>query len=97
MVLVERPGAAGERVRVRARAVLEILIALGGGWRLLAPLRLLPCVLLDPAYRYLARRRARWFGVLDACRVPTEPERARFLELPGAPHAGAPSVTIPPG
>src|SRR5512139_355254 len=35
MVLVERPATAAERVRVRSRAALEILIALGGAWRLL--------------------------------------------------------------
>ena len=32
-----------------------------------------------PVYRWIARNRYRWFGRRDACRVPTESERARFL------------------
>jgi predicted DCC family thiol-disulfide oxidoreductase YuxK len=104
MVLVERPATAAELVRVRSRAALEILVALGGAWRLLALLRAVPAFLLDPLYRFVARRRVRWFGRLPACRMPTAAERGRFLELPGEAAeengggggADAPSVTIPP-
>jgi predicted DCC family thiol-disulfide oxidoreductase YuxK len=104
MVLVERPATAAERVRARSRAAIEILVALGGGWRLAVLLRVLPAGLLDPLYRFVARRRTRWFGRLAACRVPAAGERERFLEPPeealersaGGVGAGAPSVTIPP-
>jgi len=103
MVLVERPETPAERVHVRSRAVIGILVALGGSWRLFSVLRGAPSWLLDPPYRFVARRRTRWFGRLPACRVPTAGESARFLELPGESAgvtdgggAGAPSVTIPP-
>jgi predicted DCC family thiol-disulfide oxidoreductase YuxK len=79
MVLVERPGAPDERVRVRSDAALAILARLGWPWRALAALRLLPRFLRDAAYRFVARRRARWFGTLDACRMPTPEQRERFL------------------
>ena len=46
----------------------------------LAALLLIPAFLRDPAYNLLARYRYRWFGRLDACRVPTPEVRARFLD-----------------
>jgi predicted DCC family thiol-disulfide oxidoreductase YuxK len=79
-VLVERPGEAGERVRVRSDAALRALELLGGGWRLAAALRVVPRPLRDAIYGFVARRRTRWFGRRDACRIPTPAERARFLD-----------------
>ena len=35
--------------------------------------------ILDPLYRVIARYRYRWFGHYDECRLPSEPERRRFL------------------
>ncbi len=43
------------------------------------PVRLVPVVLLNLWYRSFARVRYRLFGQADACIVPTEAERARFL------------------
>jgi len=81
IVLVEAPERPGERVRLRSDAVLAALARLGGGWRLASSsLRLVPRPLRDAAYRFVARRRTRWFGRLAACRVPTPAERARFLD-----------------
>jgi predicted DCC family thiol-disulfide oxidoreductase YuxK len=81
IVLVEAPERAGERVLVRSAAVLAALSRLGGGWRLTAAgLRLVPRPLRDAGYRFVARRRTRWFGRRAACRVPTPAERTRFLD-----------------
>ncbi len=81
LVLVEGPATPDERYRVRSAAVLAVLARLGPGWRVAAALaRLVPHPLRDAVYRFVARRRARWFGRLDACRVPTPEERALFLE-----------------
>jgi predicted DCC family thiol-disulfide oxidoreductase YuxK len=64
----------------RSDAVLEIARLLGGAWRLLLALKLLPRPLRDAAYNALARRRYRWFGRADACLL-TRPEwRDRFVE-----------------
>jgi predicted DCC family thiol-disulfide oxidoreductase YuxK len=66
-------------IRVRSDAVLGALEATGGlrvAYRLL---RLLPRPLRDWLYDAVARRRTRWFGRWDACRVPTAAERQRFL------------------
>lgn len=97
LVLVERPATADERVRVRSRAVFGILDRLGGPWRLVRLLAWIPAPIVDPLYRFVAARRARWFGRLESCRRPEAGELDRFLELPPAePSAGPRSATIPP-
>jgi predicted DCC family thiol-disulfide oxidoreductase YuxK len=66
-------------IHVRSDALLGALAGVGGPWKALRVLRLLPRWLRDSAYDWVAGRRARWFGRLDACRVPTATERERFL------------------
>jgi len=52
----------------------------GGRWAGLArAARRVPRLLRDALYDFVARHRFRWFGRLDACRIPTPAERARFL------------------
>ena len=80
LVLVEAPGTPVERVRLRSDGVLAMLARLGGAWRWVAFLRLVPRSLGDLVYRFVARRRTRWFGRLDRCRLPSPEERERFLE-----------------
>lgn len=66
-------------VHEQSDAALRISRRLGGWWGVLALARFIPRWLRDPAYRLIARNRYRWFGRHDACRVPREEERARFL------------------
>jgi predicted DCC family thiol-disulfide oxidoreductase YuxK len=75
MVLVE-----GERCSVRSTGVLRIATYLDGWWWLAAGLLFVPAFLRDWVYRILASNRYRWFGTLDACRVPEPEIRQRFLE-----------------
>ncbi len=71
----------GGRVLDRSDAVLAILDALGGHWRALALAgRLLPRPLRDALYRFVAKRRYRWFGKGDACALPSEALRKRMVE-----------------
>jgi predicted DCC family thiol-disulfide oxidoreductase YuxK len=83
MMLVESPETPAERVRTRSDAALAIVAGLGGAWRLVAALRLVPRPIRDALYGFVARRRRRWFGRRDACRVPTAGERELFLDLSG--------------
>jgi predicted DCC family thiol-disulfide oxidoreductase YuxK len=70
----------GDGLHVRSEAVLRLLRHLGGRWAMAARLgRLLPRVLRDAAYRFVARRRMAWFGAADQCRVPAPALRERFL------------------
>jgi predicted DCC family thiol-disulfide oxidoreductase YuxK len=75
MVLVE-----GEHHYVRSTAVLRIAAYLDGWWWLAAAGLFIPTFLRDFAYSILARNRYRWFGTLDACRLPTPQLRERFLD-----------------
>lgn len=62
-------------------AIVRVLGDLGGPWRGAAAMRLLPKWLRDRLYRRVARNRYRWFGT-TVCHVPTEAQRARFLDQP---------------
>jgi predicted DCC family thiol-disulfide oxidoreductase YuxK len=75
MVLVE-----GERCSMRSTAALRIAGYLDGWWWLSSGGLLIPTFVRDFAYSILARNRYRWFGRLDACRVPTPEIRRRFLD-----------------
>jgi predicted DCC family thiol-disulfide oxidoreductase YuxK len=60
-------------------AALRILRRLGGIWVLPYALMIIPRFLRDAAYNWFIRRRYRWFGKRDECRVPTPEVQARFL------------------
>ena len=75
LVLVE-----GQRASTRSTAALRVASYLSVPWRFAAALLLMPSFVSDPLYNLLARNRYRWFGRLDACRVPTPEVRARFLD-----------------
>lgn len=67
--------------RIDSDAVIAVLIGLGGIWRAAAMFRLLPRAIRDPAYRWLARNRYRWFGKKEMCYLPADSQRDRFLDL----------------
>ena len=69
-----------ERLYRRSAAVVQILLKLGGAWKLLgALLWCVPKPLRDLAYRGVAANRYRLFGKKEFCRLPTPEEQARFL------------------
>lgn len=79
--VVAESGTTGERLLARADAILYVLRALGGGWRLLAAVAgLFPRRLRDTAYNLIARNRYR-FGRHDVCALPRPEWRDRFIEV----------------
>ena len=69
-----------EGLHVRSDAVLRVLREIGGVWGVLAALAsVIPIAVRDWAYNFIARRRLRWFGGKDSCKIPTLAVRARFL------------------
>jgi predicted DCC family thiol-disulfide oxidoreductase YuxK len=82
LMLVRTGGSHSETtVLLRSAAAVAIGQYLGGIWRVLSAfVRVLPVSVRDAAYDAFARRRIRWFGQRDVCRIPTGVERGRFLE-----------------
>ena len=82
IIFVSAFGTDHERIDIKSTAILRILETLGGAWRLLAPLRLIPRFLLDHLYEAFAKRRYRWFGKKNAayCFVPGPEDAGRFFD-----------------
>lgn len=80
MVFVRDEGTPAERAFLYSAGVLAALDAIGGVWRLVSWLRVVPAPLRDLVYRQVAAHRYRWFGRFDACRLPAPGDRDRFLD-----------------
>ena len=86
-----RPGLHGEglgtivlvesgRCYTRSTAALRIARGLRFPWPMAYLLIIIPVGWRDALYDLIARNRYRWFGQRQQCRVPTEEERALFLD-----------------
>lgn len=60
-------------------AIFAIWRGLGWPWRGLAALAIVPRVVRDPLYRWVARNRYRLFGRRETCWMPTAAQRERIL------------------
>jgi len=70
----------GDQTFTNSAAVLRMACYLGWPWRWLGVLLLIPAIVRDPAYRFIAKRRYKWFGKQDVCRIPSPELRDRFLD-----------------
>lgn len=77
--VIEGAGTEREVVRVRGRAAIRCVRALGGAWRAARIFDLVPRVLADLVYRAVAKARYRLFGKHESCPLPTPEERGKFL------------------
>jgi predicted DCC family thiol-disulfide oxidoreductase YuxK len=68
----------GDKLLRDSDAILAIYSALGWPWRAMSVFYLVPKVLRDPVYRFVARHRYRLFGRRETCWVPTA-EHARYV------------------
>lgn len=66
-------------VYTRSTAALRIARGLSGLWPLCYAFILVPRPLRDAVYRWVARRRTRWFGRQEYCAVPAPEWKERFL------------------
>ena len=73
----------GERLASRSAAAVVVLQELGGACAALgSALRVLPMWLRNWAYNLVARNRYRTFGKYEACPIPEERHRHKFLDQP---------------
>lgn len=68
------------RVYDRSTAALRVVRRLGSLWPLLYGFIVLPRPLRDALYRFVAKRRYRWFGESESCLLPPPGVRDRFLD-----------------
>ena len=80
VIFVQNHDTASEFISVRSQAILDCLSALGGVWRVVSGLRIVPLFLRDGFYNFIARKRYRWFGKYDECIVPSAETQERFLQ-----------------
>jgi predicted DCC family thiol-disulfide oxidoreductase YuxK len=81
VVWVERDASGGERVFVRYGAVLRVLAYVGGSWSVLANVgAIVPRVIGDRMYDFVARHRHQLTRDGPACLVPSPAQRARFVD-----------------
>ena len=78
--LVLDAGSEDERLLTQSDATVNMLLILGGRWRVLGKvLRAVPPFARNAAYRLFARNRYRWTGKYEVCPVPSEGERMKFV------------------
>ncbi|HEY7497730.1 MAG TPA: DCC1-like thiol-disulfide oxidoreductase family protein [Vicinamibacterales bacterium] len=65
----------------KSRAALFVLRTLGGLWRWMAIVGLLPTRLLDVGYDVIARHRYRLFGRFETCVLPRPEYEHRFIDV----------------
>jgi len=63
----------------KSTAALKIVRKLKGAWPALYIFIIVPKLLRDFIYDFIARNRYRWFGKKDACMIPTPALKARFV------------------
>ncbi|MBC7808300.1 MAG: DUF393 domain-containing protein [Akkermansiaceae bacterium] len=69
----------GGKLLTHSDAALEIARNLPAPFPVLYAGKIVPKLLRDAVYRFVARNRYRWFGKRDECMMPTAELRARFL------------------
>lgn len=64
----------------KSTAALQISKGLSGVFTLARVFTLLPTVISDTIYDYIAKNRYKWYGKKEACMIPTSELKAKFLE-----------------
>lgn len=68
-----------EHVDSKSTAALKIAKQLKGMWFLTSIFFIVPVAIRDFVYDFIAKRRYRWFGKFDTCKIPTQEEKDKFL------------------
>jgi predicted DCC family thiol-disulfide oxidoreductase YuxK len=78
--LVLDSGTGHERLLTQSDVTVNLLLMLGGRWRVLGKmLRAVPRFVRNAAYRMFARNRYRLAGQYEVCPVPSEAEQMKFV------------------
>ncbi|MCF8379385.1 MAG: DCC1-like thiol-disulfide oxidoreductase family protein [Bacteroidales bacterium] len=69
-----------DKIFKASTAALKISRNLKFPWHILYYAIYLPLFLRDPLYRFIAKKRYRWFGKKNVCYMPKENWKARFMD-----------------
>lgn len=64
----------------KSTAALKVAKRLSGAVKILGIFIVIPAVIRDAVYNFIARNRYKWFGKKDACMIPTPELQSRFLK-----------------
>tara|TARA_B100000809_G_scaffold105703_1_gene104260 strand:- start:60456 stop:60887 length:432 start_codon:yes stop_codon:yes gene_type:complete len=67
------------KVYTKSSAAIKVGQSLDGLWFMIGVFIIIPKPLRDRIYDAIAKRRYRWFGKLDTCRIPTSEEQHLFI------------------
>jgi len=68
-----------ETVYFKSDAVSEIAGMLPFPWKIAAFIKIIPKIIRDKLYDWIAKHRYHWFGKRETCRIPTEKEKGFFI------------------
>ena len=68
-----------DKVYLKSTAALHIAKSLSGGYPLLFSLMVVPKLIRNWVYDFIARNRYKWYGKRETCRVPTSELKQKFL------------------
>ncbi len=69
-----------DQIYTKSTAVFEIIKTIGGIWKLLLVLKILPTSFTDFIYRYIALKRFKLFGKLDQCDITIFKKPGQFID-----------------
>lgn len=69
-----------KKVYTKSSAALKTAQSLDGFWFLMSAFFIIPKPIRDYVYDLIAKRRYRWFGQLEQCRIPTAEEQKIFID-----------------
>lgn len=67
-------------IYTKSNAAIEAFNTLGGLYSLFYTFKIIPQFIRDAVYDFISKNRISWFGQSESCRMPTQKERARFLD-----------------
>jgi len=70
----------GDEILTQSTAILSILRDLGGIWKFISFLKIVPRPLRDFIYVWISNNRYKIFGKRKTCRLPTADEREKFID-----------------
>ena len=68
------------RLSIKSSAALRIASGLGWPWKIMSVFLIIPGIIRNVVYDYIARNRYKWYGKKDACMIPTPELKSKFLD-----------------